>query len=281
MITDSFGKSTVAHLISQEHGEDSSWTLTFRRVVKERAVWETNDLVAAGASPRVGDIALESPAEEELLLSVSSRGAAGGIKGQPPASVSLQPLTGEELRAYTEEMLRPLQNVQRGHYVWMWYSYPPAASAAVKKNAKGDINSGVGDTDQPPTVVENLQVLLECVAREGGRMVFKHHLSDRRDAMRQSVLSKDTQYFVAAIGPTGSVGVTDASGRGVVVDAAFFIGADVLGFIRRYLVYKDGTLADLPSCYLYHAGVTLPPPLVYAAEITCVLMGAKPLSMVR
>ena len=64
------------------------------------------------------------------------------------------------------------------------------------------------------------------------------------------------------------------------IDGAFFLGKDLLGFIRRYLVYKDGTLADLPSCYLYHAGVSLPVSLVYAAEIVCVLMGAKAIAMV-
>ena len=72
----------------------------------------------------------------------------------------------------------------------------------------------------------------------------------------------------------------DFQGKVMNIDGAFFIGSDLLGFIRRYLVYKDGTLADLPSCYLYHAGVSLPVSLVYAAEIVCVLMGAKAIAMV-
>ena len=48
MITDSLGASTVGHSISQEHGENQSWRLTFRRIMKERLIWETNDLVKAG-----------------------------------------------------------------------------------------------------------------------------------------------------------------------------------------------------------------------------------------
>jgi hypothetical protein len=55
----------------------------------------------------------------------------------------------------------------------------------------------------------------------------------------------------------GGVVVRDPWGRTLRLDGAFFIGADVLGFIRRYLAYKDGTLAGLPRCL----PLALPPAL--------------------
>ena len=68
---------------------------------------------------------LESPAPEEILLNLDGQGQArGGKKGNKPAKVTLRPLTDEELQRYHRDMLEPIQRVEKGQYVWVWYSTP-------------------------------------------------------------------------------------------------------------------------------------------------------------
>ena len=40
-------------------------------------------------------------------------------------------------------------------------------------------------------------------------------------------------------------------------------------------------MTHVPGCFLYHSSLSLPSPLVYAAEIVCLLMGAKPVVMIQ
>jgi hypothetical protein len=65
------------------------------------------------------------------------------------------------------------------------------------------------------------------------------------------------------------------------LSAAFFIGHDVISWISRYIDDHEGVFGDLSSCFLYHAALAMPKPLVYAAEIICFLMGAKPVVMIQ
>ena len=79
---------------------------------------------------------LESPAPEEILLNLDSQGQArGGKKGNKRAKVTLRPLTDEELQKYHMEMLEPTQRVQKGHFVWVWYSTPVSYSTLDSDNA--------------------------------------------------------------------------------------------------------------------------------------------------
>jgi hypothetical protein len=60
------------------------------------------------------------------------------------------------------------------------------------------------------------------------------------------------------------------------------IGEDVVEWIHDHLKSHDGILnPEISSCFFYHGGMTIPDALVYAAEIVCVLIGAKPLTLVR
>jgi hypothetical protein len=59
------------------------------------------------------------------------------------------------------------------------------------------------------------------------------------------------------------------------------IGRDALGYLHRHLVHKEGTPNGMSSCYMYHAAVSMPQALIYAAEILCVLIGSKPVTLVN
>ena len=198
MITDSLGVSTVGHLISQEHGENQSWKLTFRRIVKERLKWDTHDLIkttegikmiysksttahftyipfptsfspllssptpfptintsipslnhnhVGAIKPNNGiqqvpaEIDLESPAQEEILFNLDRHGQAqGGKKGNQRAKVTLRPLTDDELQKYYIDMVEPIHRVQKGHFLWVWYSTPLSYSTLNNPLSSDDSN---------------------------------------------------------------------------------------------------------------------------------------------
>ena len=43
----------------------------------------------------------------------------------------------------------------------------------------------------------------------------------------------------------------------------------------------ENVFGGLPSCFLYHAAIAMPKSLVYAAELLCLILGAKPVVMVQ
>jgi hypothetical protein len=57
------------------------------------------------------------------------------------------------------------------------------------------------------------------------------------------------------------------------------IGMDPVGFLMDFIAFKEDKLG-VSSCFMYHAAYSMPQPLLYANEILCVLIGAKPLTMV-
>jgi hypothetical protein len=69
-------------------------------------------------------------------------------------------------------------------------------------------------------------------------------------------------------------------GKQVQLKSVANLGSDILNYLRRFLLRKEGQIHGLSSCYMYHAAVSLPQALVYAAEILCVLLGSKPVTMV-
>jgi hypothetical protein len=58
--------------------------------------------------------------------------------------------------------------------------------------------------------------------------------------------------------------------------------ANPLYFLAEHLVTKEKRLSStLSSCFFYHAAVSFPQPLLYAGEILCNLLGAKPVVMIQ
>ena len=103
------------------------------------------------------------------------------------------------------------------------------------------------------------------------------------DVMKQTILNYDTDFLSIRLGDS-SQDVDPFTvvfrERKLALHSVFSIGPDVLRFIQRYIINKEGKPNGMSSCFLYHAAASIPQALVYATEIACVLMGYKPLTLV-
>lgn len=101
-----------------------------------------------------------------------------------------------------------------------------------------------GDVERP-RVEEEVEVLLECVGRTNSKIIFKYYLSDRRDAMAQTTLSKETEFFISFIDDkdNNKIAMKDHTGHNIRFSAVFFIGKNVLNYIRDYLEYKGSNIS--------------------------------------
>ena len=115
-------------------------------------------------------------------------------------------------------------------------------------------------------------------------LLHRYYLGDRREALSRSVLSQSTDLLVVHIQESGELRL-DWQGKMDKLDstitAAFFIGHDLISWISDYIVVHEGLFGDLSSCFLYHAAIAMPASLLYATELVCLLMGAKPVVMVQ
>jgi hypothetical protein len=127
-------------------------------------------------------------------------------------------------------------------------------------------------------------LLVKCVGSGKYRKVFQYYLPDRRAAMSRSLLNQSTDLLIVTLTDSGESELTwrgSLSGLNTVATAAFFMGHDLVGWISDYVTGHEGTFGGLSSCFLYHAALAMPASLVYATELVCLLMGAKPVVMVQ
>jgi hypothetical protein len=96
--------------------------------------------------------------------------------------------------------------------------------------------------------------------------------------MKQTVLSADVDHVTITIGQ--DIPQVFLKGTALNIAAVFPIGRDVVGFLKRYIITKEGKPNGMSSCFMYHAAATMPQALLYATEILCVLLGSKPLTLV-
>ena len=244
MIIDPLERMFIGYLINEEHSGDNGWSLNFRL--------ENGTTYVSPNSQQPSVIE-----EEEIVIRIgpaSTHSRPGALSG-----FSLFPLPETKLSHYISNNLKSvLSNVMIGDYLWLW-------SASMK---------GLGNK------VETSDVLLKCSSRTNNIVLFEFFVNDRRDAMKQTVLSKHTEYYSAIIeSNTGEIIFKNEKNVTIDVRSVLYIGNDIVSYILRYLDMKEG-YAGLSSCYMYHAGVSLPRPLVYAAEILCVLLGSKPAVLV-
>lgn len=188
-----------------------------------------------------------------------------GPSSPPPFSR----LPSSDIAEHAESVQRSLAAARPGDWLWLWHG--------------GD---GSGDEQ----VVAD--VLLQCVEHFASTSVavFRYFDSDRASTMHRTVLSRETQFYSLKLlpnsssSPTPSYSLLNAESADVAVMAVFSrptFGPDIVSFLAKHLAQKEGTLGDLPSCFLYHAAVSMPAQLVYAAELLCVLLAAKPVAMVQ
>lgn len=234
-------KAGVVHIVNHEYASVSGWRLTLKRELDS----EENE------------ISSNWNGQEYIFLELCNEGFRDGHAIENSINKQM----------YTYDVLKKLSNVKVGDWVWLWYIMHPTIPPISEKD-------------------ENTEVLLQCVQSSNNVVVFKYYYSDRIKAMHQTVINRDTTFFTLNISSisidNGSkYSFIDNENRKILIQAAFVIGHDIIGYIKKYLIDMDKKLGGLSSCYLYHAAVSLPRSLVYAAEILCVLLGAKPLTMIQ
>lgn len=203
--------------------------------------------------------------EKSSLLVLNSNGFADGIK--------VTQLNNHA--TYIKDMNSKFESSNVGDYLWLWYY---------------DRNLNI----------EN--VILHCKSKfsntsdgEGGRVVFEYFQSDRRVTMSRTVMDYSMRVVVArkvVFGDSTFQYVLSIENMATACNSVFdreeisplsvfAIGPHPLQWIKRHLLAHEKTLnPTLSSCYMYHAAFALPEQFVYAAEMMCVLMGAKPVTMV-
>jgi hypothetical protein len=234
-------QESIGHLINDESLE-TGWRLTFRRT--------------------------DSGNEVELMLALDSDGLQDGYM-VTSASASLA------LSSYQHQLTKKFDEMSVGDYSWVWLTL---------KTPLLGIKSPPSDT--APRGQETINLILKCVSREEGVIVFEYFHSDRRDAMSRTILSHAISYFIAKRLPSSSSSVfpyqLSFDGRPVDLLTIFSIGSNPTQWIVDHLMVHEGVLSpSISSCFMYHAGTTLPQQFIYAAEIICFLLGAKPITMVR
>lgn len=149
-------------------------------------------------------------------------------------------------------------NINVDEWVWLFYSH----------------------VDKDTLIEEKQKVLLRCIRKDLSITLFRFYPNDRVEIMKQTVMSRELEFFTLN-STEGIITMTDNLGFSVKILGAVFIGNDVLSYIKNYLLDKEGQFGDMSSCFMYHASVLIPDPLVYAAEILCLLIGSKPVTMIQ
>lgn len=156
-------------------------------------------------------------------------------------------------------------NIDVGDWVWLFYSH----------------------VDKRALIEEKEKVLLKCIKRDSSNILFRFYPNDRLDVMNQSVMSRELEFFKLqladgkAFKADSNIVMKDNLDYPINVLGAVFIGNDAVSYIKNYLIDKEGEFGDMSSCFMYHASVLIPDPLVYAAEILCLLIGSKPATMIQ
>ena len=103
--------------------------------------------------------------------------------------------------------------------------------------------------------------------------------------MKRSELSlaRDLATFPRAGGAEAplAMNATAADGAPAQLLGAVRLGSDVARWLAAFHRATEGLFGGLPSCFHYHAAAAFPRPLLYAAELVCVLVGAKGVAMVQ
>ena len=185
----------------------------------------------------------------------------------PASSLPFHRLPPDGLAEHVKSAEHALAAARPGDWLWLWRGSEEGEEQAVS------------------------DVLLQCVEyiESSSVNIFRYFDSDRIATMHRSVLNRETHFYSLAPLTNSSISeraysLTSGDGSAVPVVTVFStptFGAGIVSFLTRHLAQKEGTLGKLPSCFLYHAAVSMPAQLVYAAELLCVALGAKPVAMVQ
>lgn len=209
------------------------------------------------------------------------------------SSIELYPLYQKQLYAlndfsatnmnkYKMLNLNLVEPIKIGDYVWIW----------VDDNRKyGDILAKCID------IISDTIEYSSVLSIENRKYIFSYTVSDRRAIMERSMIDlelnrlvldmhivprksnqKEISQFKAYYTSSFSSIQTPVS---ILYMENFNHIESLVGFMKKYIAVEEKRYgSDVPSCFFYHTGVSLPQQLVYGAELLCVLVGAKPISMV-
>lgn len=246
------GKKLLGFYVNDELSSSNGWRLTFRLLNPDVEISNNHSIavnspihphLAGESHSLVLQTIMDSRRDDELIVDFGKNGF---------HQVDVVPLSQEAMDIHDSISRRILSSALPGEFLWLWYS------------------------DQK-IVTSRDQMLLQCVFKSDKLSLFRYFVSDRVITMRESILEKDTQFL------TWNNGVNKLmfEDKEIELHSVLFIGDNMMDYVLSYLYHKETTLGDLPSCFLYHAAMSFPRPLVYAAEIFCVLLGAKPVSMIQ
>lgn len=274
MVTDSAGKSSLGVLVNEEQSSTGGYMLTFKKYSFQQIEIKKKRINFADWKPNEQTIP-----DDEVVVEIDSR-------GKPTPDFVVDGLSSSVKKNYLNSVRTTLDGIEEGDYLWLWYHSLDcmdddcnnsfiSSSGGIKHFFDAEKNSMVD------------QLLLKCISRTPSKATFLAFPSDRRDTMHRTSLSLNSDLLEMTFQHDGKkngkflnplisfMGLTNLH-----VSSIFYIGKDVVDYIRKYLYSKENRHPTLSSCYFYHAAVSLPQPLIYAAEIVCVLIGAKPVTMV-
>jgi hypothetical protein len=180
------------------------------------------------------------------------------------------------MQVYQKNLQASIGNIKVGQYAWLWYQ----SSLFLGRGCHG-------------TVCDN-NLILKCITAMNSSwsgvqdkspyhsdiLIFQYFEADRRDTMARSALSISTSYIIATWNRTLNQYEIKIEDIPLVVHTVFVIGEPIKWIADHLTTHERVLTPSLSSCFFYHSGVTLPQQFIYAAEVICVLMGAKPVAMV-
>ena len=244
--------------------------------------------------------------EEEYTVEIDNNGCLDDYQ--------LLPLPNTIKKNVYRSIQYSLDTIRPGEYMWLWYTsmHPEpgnSSSSDIIIDKDGNIHTTTDSTGSSSNTLnlterskyynnwqtnEVSELLVRCKSRNNNTLIFQYFLTDRRDVMKQTQLNRDIDYFIIQLPTTTTTTGTSNTNTisiykqpiaqfqntFVQIKSLIVLGSDIINYLRRFLLYKEGRIHGLSSCYMYHAAVSMPQALIYAAEILCVLLGSKPVAMV-
>ena len=165
-----------------------------------------------------------------------------------PKPLSIDLATKE--RSFTSSTL---SNAKNGDYIWLWYR--PNANEGSK------------------------ELILKCISSSDKSSVFEYWDADRNIVMHRSEIDR----VVNVITFQHEKEILIVNNKECDLLSAIPLGdvPNVLNYLRNFLLRSEGLFGGISSCFMYHAGIAIPKSFVYAAELVCVLAGAKQVAMIQ
>ena len=286
-------KTVVTRLINHELYPERSWRLICRQ----------EPITSIGNTGSDSTTTTQSTSDMLLILDSKS--------GKFQDSWKVLELKNAEQEALNSKLIQDIEMTNVGDYLWIWteevYNIQEKWVDETRTNSYTNYIT--------PDNVNTNEMILLCLSRQdtsqASTWIFRYYPHDRREQMKQTPLERDVELIKITIPRnntshasqcTSSTSQCNPSQSGLlsmtlstttrhlqegaeyiqfVLHGLVYIGSNPITYIRNFIADNDKLLGpDMSSCYFYHAAVSLPTPFIYAAELVCVLEGAKSLTMV-